>query len=34
MRDWKKLASDRVAVDQSVKVLKANALLRHLVNKA
>jgi len=34
MRDWRKLALDRVAVDQSVKVLKANALLRHFANKA
>ena len=27
--DWRKLASDRVAVDVAVQVLKAKAILRH-----
>ena len=29
MRDWIELAQERLVVDQSVKVLKANAVLRH-----
>ena len=29
MQDWKALAQERLVVDQSIKVLKANAVLRH-----
>lgn len=29
MQDWKALARERLIVDQSVRVLKANAVIRH-----
>ena len=29
MKDWKALAQDRLIVDQSIRVLKANAVIRH-----
>jgi hypothetical protein len=29
MQDWKALAQERLIVDQSIRVLKANAVIRH-----
>lgn len=29
MKDWKSLAQERLVVDQSIRVLKANAVIRH-----
>lgn len=29
MQDWKELARERLIVDQSIRVLKANAVIRH-----
>ena len=29
MQDWKSLAHERLVVDQSIRVLKANAVIRH-----
>ena len=33
IKDWKQLAIDRLIVEQTIKILKANSILRHSSNK-